>query len=84
MYPAVKQVTANRHYQLTIDFENGEQGSLDMTPYLEFGIFKRLKDPAAFKQVHIAFDTIEWESGVDLDPEFVYAICTGLFNKEKK
>jgi len=26
--------------------------------------------------VHVAFDTIEWECGVDLDPEFVYAKCT--------
>jgi hypothetical protein len=75
MYPSVKNVSAGENYVLFIDFDNGEQGRLDMTPFLEFGVFKRLKDPNAFKRVRVAFDTIEWDSGVDLDPEFVYATC---------
>ena len=33
------------------------------------------KDYSSFKKVRVAFDTIEWESGVDLDPEFVYEKC---------
>ncbi len=35
-----------------------------------------------FKRVRIAFDTTEWASGVDLDPEFVYAKCRGLKNAQ--
>jgi hypothetical protein len=27
---------------------------------------------SVFKSVKVSFDTIEWESGIDLDPEFVY------------
>ena len=48
---------------------------LEMKPMLDFGVFRQLKDYDTFKRVHVAFDTIEWECGVDLDPEFVYAKC---------
>lgn len=46
-----------------------------MKQFLDFGVFKRLKDYNAFKKVRVSFDTIEWESGIDLDPEFVYEEC---------
>lgn len=41
-----------------------------MKPYLGFGIFQRLKVCNAFNRVCVSFDTIEWDSGVDLDPVF--------------
>jgi hypothetical protein len=44
-----------------------------MKPYLDFGVFKRIKDCSHFKNVRVAFDTIEWPSvNIDLAPEFVY------------
>ena len=75
MYPSVKEVVPGDNHILTVSFDNGESGVLDMKPVLDFGIFKRIKDYAAFKQVRVAFDTIEWDCGVDLDPEYVYAQC---------
>src|SRR5437879_5764009 len=75
MYPAVKEVSPLADYTLSVVFENGEKGVLDMKPMLDFGVFQILKDYDTFKRVHVAFDTIEWECGVDLDPEFVYAKC---------
>lgn len=78
MYPSVRRVVPGKDYVLIIDFDNGEQGMLDMKPFLDFGVFQRLKDHAAFNRVRVAFDTVEWDSGVDLDPEFVYAKCEGL------
>lgn len=73
MYPSIIEVKPNDDYTLNITFENGESGTLDIKQYLNFGIFVKLKDPEAFKRVRVAFDTIEWESGADLDPEFVYS-----------
>jgi hypothetical protein len=35
-------------------------------------LFKTLKDEKMFKTVKVAFDTIEWANGVDLDPEVLY------------
>lgn len=42
-----------------------------MKPFLGFGVFQQIKEPEKFNRVHIAFDTIEWDCGIDLDPEFV-------------
>jgi hypothetical protein len=75
MYPAVKEVRPQEDYTLSIVFENGEKGVLDMKPILNFGVFQRLKKYEIFRQVRVGFDTVEWECGVDLDPEFIYAKC---------
>jgi hypothetical protein len=83
MYPSVKNVFAGEDFMLSIDFDNGEQGKLDMKPFLDFGVFQRLKDRNAFKRVRVAFDTIEWDTGVDLDPEFVYAKCERQKNAQQ-
>ena len=75
MYPSVIKVIPKKDHMLAVEFDNGEKGELDMAPFLNLGVFQRLKDPEAFARVRVSFDTIEWESGVDLDPEFVYRRC---------
>ena len=75
MYPSVKQVIPRDDFTLSIVFDNGESGTLDMRPILDFGLFQRIKDLENFKRVRVAFDTIEWDCGVDLDPEYIYAKC---------
>ena len=77
MYPSVKQVIPRDDYTLSLVFENDEEGILDMKPMLDFGVFQRIKDLDNFKRVRVAFDTIEWACGVDLDPEYIYAKCRG-------
>jgi hypothetical protein len=72
MYPSVTRVSVSDGYVLEVRFDNGEQGTLDLSDLLDFGVFQKLRDPDAFRRVRVAFDTIEWEAGVDLDPEFVY------------
>jgi hypothetical protein len=75
MYPSVKEVVARDDFTLSVVFENGESGILDMKPILDFGVFQRIKNYEDFRRVRVSFDTIEWDCGVDLDPEFVYAKC---------
>ncbi len=75
MYPSVKEVVPGDDYIIYVVFDNGECGTLDMKPILDFGVFQRIKEYDAFKRVRVAFDTIEWDCGVDLDPEYVYARC---------
>lgn len=82
-YFAVTAVHAQQDHILHLVFANGENGLLDMKPYLEFGVFSRIKYPDSFSKVKISFDTIEWESGADLDPEFVYSKCQKI-NKAGK
>jgi hypothetical protein len=75
MYPSVIKVRAEKDYRIVVEFDNGECGVLDMRPYLNFGVFKKLADPAVFNAVNVSFDTVAWANGVDLDPEFVYEKC---------
>jgi hypothetical protein len=75
MYPSVIKVTVEKDYQEVVVFDNDELGVLDMKPYLNFGVFKKLADPAVFNAIKVSFDTVEWPDGIDLDPEFVYEKC---------
>ncbi len=72
MYLAVINVEPIEKYNIVLTFENDEIRIFDMNPYLEKGIFKELKDINHFNRVRVSFDTIEWENGIDLDPEFLY------------
>lgn len=70
--PKVQSVEVLPDHCLRLRFDNGETGILDIKPYLDFGVFARLRDPQVFAQVFVSFDTVEWSCGVDLDPAFVY------------
>jgi hypothetical protein len=72
MYFAVKNVLPKESYILLLTFENGEKREFDMKPYLEFGIFRELKDIEMFNTVRTCFDTIEWENEADIDPDILY------------
>ena len=72
MYLSVKKVKAINDYKLELVFENKETRIFDVKPYLDTGLFKKLKDKTFFKMVKISYDTIEWPEGIDLDPEVLY------------
>jgi hypothetical protein len=40
---------------------------------LHFGVFQRIQDLDNFMRVRVSFDTIQWDCGVDLDPEYIFA-----------
>ena len=71
-YPSVSSVEATDGYRLVLGFGNGEQRVFDVTPLLTIGRFSELAAPEVFKRVRIAYDTVEWENGLDLDPEYLY------------
>jgi len=75
MYPSVVKVVPKADYQVYIEFDNDECGFLDMKPYLNFGVFNKIRDLNVFSKVRVSFDTIEWGNGIDLDPQFVYEKC---------
>ena len=72
MYLSVNKVKALNDYKLELVFENKETRIFDVKPYLDTGLFKKLKDKNLFKMVKISYDTIEWPNGIDLDPEVLY------------
>ncbi len=76
MYSSVVTVVPHEDFTLAIVFEDGVEGVLDMKPFLDFGVFQRIRSWDCFKGVRVAFGAIEWNGGVDLDPEFVRTKCT--------
>ena len=72
MWLSVKDVEATDDHKLILTFENSEKRCLDISQFLGFGRFAELRDIAEFKKVRVVFDTIEWENGLDLGPEFLY------------
>ena len=40
----IKEVKALENYQILVTFDNGEKRIKDMKPYLEKGVFKKLKN----------------------------------------
>ena len=73
MYFSVRKVKALADYQLELTFETKEVKIFDVKPYLDWGVFKALKNVTLFQKVKVAFGSIEWPGGIDLDPEELYA-----------
>jgi hypothetical protein len=72
MDPHVKSVRALDDYGLEVTFDNGECRRFDVKPYLERGIFVRLRDRSLFQAVRAVAGSIEWQGGVDLSYETLY------------
>ena len=72
MNPEVLKVKPEDNYTLHLWFDNGEEGILDMKPYLERGIFRDLKDLSVFNSVRPFIGTIQWSNEADLCPDTVY------------
>ena len=58
MYPRVKDVKPTNDYKVILTFTNDEVKIFDVTPYLEKGFFKQLKDKSYFKNVKPFMDSI--------------------------
>jgi hypothetical protein len=71
-YPGLKSVEAVSDHQIIMGFDNGEKRVFDITPLLTVGRFGTLASPEVFSKVRVSFDTVEWENGLDLDPECLY------------
>jgi hypothetical protein len=67
-------------YRLCLRFEDGVEGSIDVTELVRFaGIFAPLRCRDYFVQVRVNPDigTICWPNGADLDPDVLYSLVTG-------
>lgn len=66
------EVQALKDYQLKLIFDNGEIKIKDMKPYLDKGIFKKLKDINVFNNVKIKYGTVSWENDIDMCADSLY------------
>jgi len=72
MYHGIKGVEAIDGHKLILRFDNDERRVFNVKPLLTVGRFRELAVQEVFKKVRIVYDTVEWENGLDLDPEYLY------------
>ena len=68
----VTSVRANDDFSLDLRFNDGSVKRFDAKPYLDYEVFRELKDLNYFKQVNLAFGTVQWPSEQDISPETLY------------
>ena len=68
----IKEVEVLPDYRLLLTFDNKEKRIKDMKPYLDKGVFQKLKDKDFFNQVKISFGTISWGEQIDMCADSLY------------
>jgi hypothetical protein len=72
----IKKAEYVEDYKIYVTFNSGESGAIDLKEVIcndKRPIFAELVDITKFRQFEVDFDTIVWENGLDLAPEFLYS-----------
>jgi len=74
MFLHVKEARYVRDYVIWLRFNDGAEGEIDLEKQLEGEVFRPLKDLNQFRQFKVdpEIETIVWENGADLAPEYLY------------
>lgn len=73
-----------KSYEIWLRFNDGIEGVVDLEPTITNDhreIFKTLKDLEEFKRFQVEADTILWENGLDLAPEYLYDLTINAVKK---
>ena len=70
----VREARHIHDYVIRVRFCDGAEGEVDLSGELEGEVFGPLKEMAAFKAFRVdpELQTIVWDNGADLAPEFLY------------
>jgi hypothetical protein len=74
----VVSVKANDDHSLDLQFSDGSLKRFDAKPYLNYEVFRELKSLDYFKQVGLAFGTVQWPHEQDISPETLYLEGLGI------
>ena len=74
MFIFIEEATYLEDYKIELKFNDGKKGIVDLQSELYGTMFEPLKDKKVFASVKLDkdLDTIAWENGADLAPEFLY------------
>jgi hypothetical protein len=70
----VREARHVRDYVLWLRFNDGAEGEIDLESELDGEVFAPLKDLSRFRQFRVdpELQTVVWENGADIAPEFLY------------
>lgn len=72
----VRDVKYLSEYKLLLTFEDGDVREVDLASHLDGTVFEPLREISNFKTAHLnsELETVVWENGADMSPDFLYAI----------
>lgn len=83
----MKWITEAKHiksYEIWLKFNDGIEGVVDLESTITNDhreIFKELKEIEQFTRFKVDADTIVWENGLDLAPEYLYDLTIKTVKK---
>jgi hypothetical protein len=74
MTPKLESAEYAGGYHIRLRFADGRTGEIDLAGDLWGEVFEPLKDPVVFRRFRVdtELNTISWETGADLAPEYLY------------
>jgi len=74
MFLHVKDAEYLHDYVIWLRFNDGAEGEIDLRDELEGEMFEPLRDLEKFQRFYVdpELETIVWENGADLAPEYLY------------
>ncbi len=74
MFIYVKNAKYLGDYKIEVEFNDGKKGVVDLSDELYGEVFEPLKDKNLFSKIKVDEDleTVVWENGADLAPEYLY------------
>jgi hypothetical protein len=74
MIPKLESAEYLSGCRIRLRFADGKAGEIDVADQLWGEVFEPLKDPSIFKRFRVdeELNTICWETGADLAPEYLY------------
>ena len=80
MFLHVSEAKYLHDYVIWLRFSDGAEGEIDLRDELSGEVFAPLQDLDSFRRFHVdpELQTIAWENGADLAPEFLYAQIKAL------
>lgn len=82
----ITDVRHERDYVLRLIFEDGSARLADLERHLDGEVFEPLKDHHRFLTAHLDkdIDTVVWDNGADMSPDFLYEISVPVDNTSLK
>ena len=72
MNPYVTRVRPLTGFRIEVEFGNGELRVFDMEPYLDRGVFRRLRELSVFRGARVVAGSVEWPGEIDLSHDTLY------------
>jgi hypothetical protein len=73
----VQEVKYISDYIISIKFDDGVSGTIQLNELVEKGIFKELQDKCEFAKVYTNGYSIAWSNELEIDATAIYADLTG-------